>query len=182
MLIREGYTRISSIIGQWNTFSHIDPAVLAAKCEIGTNVHDAIDRDKGDGTIQLDGYEGCYYMSYLKWKEQTKPTILHKEKRLYCDKLKITGAVDAIIQLPDCHELIIVDYKTSAQESSKTWPLQACFYNYLAVMNGITVGPRCLFIKLDKNGLAPKVFEYLYTKEMMGVCISALNCYRYLNA
>ena len=42
MEIKEGYTRVSEILGKRSDFSMIDPQVLANKCRIGTNVHERI--------------------------------------------------------------------------------------------------------------------------------------------
>ena len=41
--IKEGYTRISEILGFFTSFAGIDPGILQAKAMVGTNVHKAID-------------------------------------------------------------------------------------------------------------------------------------------
>jgi hypothetical protein len=181
MTIRDGYTRISSILGQWDKFGHIDPAVLAHKAEIGTRVHEAIEAHIS-GAPDIGDFEGRgYFESYLKWQEKSGVVTVQTEQRLYCDKLKITGAVDALVKFPGGEALTIVDYKTSAQEAPKTWPLQGCFYHYLATVNDIPTCPRIIFLKLDKKGGEAKAFEYFYSKQLMNTCLSALNCYRWLN-
>ena len=180
MTIKPGYTRISSILAQWDKFGHIDPKVLAAKCELGTQVHKAIENDLQHG---IEGDTGLGYLdSFKTWPIESGASSVVTEQRLYCDKLKITGCLDAVVKFPGKPELVIVDYKTSAQESPRIWPIQACFYHYLAIQGGIPVGDRIIFLKLDKGGKAPKAFEYHYSTQLMNVCMSALNCYRWLNS
>lgn len=177
--IKPGYLRVSSIIGQWHQFDMVDPAVLLAKCHTGTRVHEAI--AGGVHHSELTPSEKHYYFSYIRWSTQVEFEIVEQELRMYCDKLKITGCCDAIMKMGN--ELCIVDFKTSASESPKTWPLQGCFYRYLAVQNGYAgLSNRLLFLKLDPKGLLPKVYEYEYTSDLMNICMSALNCYRYMNS
>lgn len=181
MTVKDGYTRISSILAQWDKFGHIDPQVLAKKCAIGTEIHSCIENYTQHG-IESVAKDYGYFDSYRIWAKDSEIINVSAEQRLYCDRLKITGCLDAIIKFPGKGELVIVDYKTSAQESPKTWPIQACFYHYLAIQNGIPVGDRVIFLKLDKEGKLPKVFEYHYSTQLMNVCMSALNCYRWLNS
>lgn len=180
--IKAGYTRVSSILGQWDKFGHIDKSILEAKCTLGTGVHNHI-QNRCDGIVTPpDIWEQGYVDSWESWVSITEPHFAHTELRLYDNTLKITGAIDAIIQLPGSKELIIVDYKTSATPSPKSWALQGNFYHYLCRQNGLELGDRILFLQLKKTGKSPKLFEYQYTKEMWSICMSAYNCYRYLNS
>jgi hypothetical protein len=181
MTVKEGYIRISSILAQWDRFAHVDPQVLAKKCELGTEVHACIENYSKHG-IEGISKEGAYFESYKAWEKEVGVINYSTEQRLYCERLKITGCLDAVVKLQGKSELMIVDYKTSPQESPKTWPIQACFYHYLAIQNGIPVSDRIIFLKLDKDGKLPKVCEYQYSTQLMNVCMSALNCYRWLNA
>lgn len=182
MSVKEGYARISSILAQWDKFGHIDPQVLSRKCEIGTQVHKSIENHSQHGIDSCIEEGSGYFESYKGWAKESNIISVATEQRLYCDKLKITGCIDAIVRFPEKGELIIVDYKTSAQDSPKTWPIQACFYHYLAIQNGLPVSDRIIFLKLDKEGKLPKLFEYQYSSQLMNVCISALNCYKWLNS
>ena len=180
--IRSGYTRISSILGQWDTFGHIDTVVLANKANIGTRVHQAIDNYHEGLYAPLDGASSGYFKSYESWEKAVNPRFDRTEERYYCDKLMITGQVDAICLLPGDTKPCIVDYKTSVQESPKMWPLQACFYHYLALQSGLDLSNRLIFIKLDKLGEMPKIFEYTYTKQLWNVCLAAWTTYRHLKS
>lgn len=180
MTIKEGYTRVSSILGQWDKFGHIDPKVLANKCRIGTEVHQSIEAYIKHGITPSDNLG--YFESYRDWESKSGAINVTTEQRFYCDKLQITGCVDAIVRFEDRKEFVMIDYKTSVQESPKSWPLQACFYHYLAITNCVPIGDRIIFLKLDKDGKEAKVFEYQYSTQLMNVCMSALNCYRWLNS
>ena len=69
-LIRPGYTRVSRILQQYTNFDHIDPAVLANKAQIGTNVHTGIQAEDEEGfpyTIGFDeqGYfQSCHFRPF----------------------------------------------------------------------------------------------------------------------
>jgi hypothetical protein len=180
--LKPGYTRISSILGQWDTFGHIDPQVLANKAGIGTRVHEAIDNFHNGIFTPLEYSTAGYFDSYVKWDKAVNPKFIKNEERYYCDKLMITGQVDAICLFPGDEKPCIVDYKTSVAESPKMWPLQACFYHYLAQQSGVELSNRLIFIKLDKLGEMPKIFEYTYTKQLWNVCLAAWTTYRHLHS
>ena len=180
--IKPGYTRISSILAQWDKFGHIDKAVLENKAALGTRVHDAIKNVHSGIYTPLDDAANGYFESFLKWQKETKIEIVSSEERFYCDKLMITGQVDALAAIPGEEKFVLIDFKTSAQESPKMWPLQGGFYYYLASLSGKTLSTRILFVKLDKMGNLPSIYEYEFTKSLWNVCIAAWTCYRHLNS
>ena len=181
MEIKEGYTRISKIIGQWNQFAHIDPYVLENKCRIGTNVHKKIDAELHGIFIEPLHDEKKYFESWEKWweKEENNLTIISHEKRFYCDKLKLTGCIDALVT--DGNRKFIIDYKTSASVNKKTWSLQAAFYHYLVSENELQIDDEVLFLKLKKDGKTPASYRFKITPDLWSVCQSALSTYRYFN-
>lgn len=176
--IKEGYTRVSDIIGQWDEFGHIDKKILSNKAEIGTRVHDCIEALCDGLPMSPQGRDLDYVKSWNLWFDTVQPKIVCREQRLYCDALKITGKFDALME--ESSGLVLLDYKTSATASPKKWPLQGAFYHYLAKKNGFEVQDRVVFLQLQRDGSLPKIFEFQVTKDLMNVCISALNCYRYL--
>jgi hypothetical protein len=180
-IIKPGYTRVSTILQQWDTYGHIDQDVLQNKCRIGTNVHEAIAGHGSGIYTPLDCVEEGYFASYLKWAEAVKPTYIQSEQRYYCDDMHITGQIDAIIKMPGDERPMLLDYKTSAAESPKMWPLQACYYYYLCVHNGLELSPRLLFLQLQRNGDVAKIYEYTYSQRLWQVCVAAWTTYRYLN-
>ena len=113
-------------------------------------------------------------MSYTKWKERLSPSFEQSEKRYYDHTLMITGAIDALIRFPGDPSAILVDFKTSAQEAPITWPMQAHLYAHLLGINGHVISPRYIFIKLDKNGYMPSVFEYHFDANIRAKCLMAV--------
>ena len=180
--IKEGYTRVSEIVGQWNQLAHINPEVLANKCRIGSEVHEKIAAEV-EG-IYIETAEDCkgYVGSWLEWVREynSEGRYGQTEKRYYCDELKITGAVDAILEIGDLR--VIVDYKTSARANKKTWALQGAFYHYLVNKEheGET-DPYVWFIHLKKDGKKAAQVEVHCTEELWEVAKSALHTYRYFN-
>lgn len=178
--IKKGYTRVSQIIGQWNQYSHIDPHVLANKCRIGTEVHEKITAEI-EGIFLEIGEDGKGYVeSWMEWKESHSSTLnyLETEKRFYCHDLKITGAVDAVVEIGDL--LVIVDYKTSATANKKIWALQASFYHYL-VNKEMQTDPYVWFVHLKKDGKKARNVEIHCTEDLWEVAKSAFHTYRYFN-
>lgn len=169
------YARVSEILSPFNDFSKIDPSVLANKAKIGSCVHQAI-ADDIKGEFPAVGEEAIgYFESYEAWRLQIKPTFLKSEIRYLDQDLMLTGQIDALIDIPNKSMLpTLVDFKTSAQESREVWPMQGHLYGYLLFKNGIMVEPRYLFVRLNKYGNLPDVFEYHYSANTYARCMDAV--------
>jgi len=168
------YARVSDIIRPFSNFGHIDPIVLANKARIGTAVHQCIEEDlKGGFAIPEDDEEG-YFNSYLKWMAHIKPTFVQFEQRYFCDDLMLTGQIDGLVRLPGEELPILLDFKTSANESPITWPMQAHLYSYLLHVNDVAAGLRFLFLKLDKHGQLPIAFSYHYDQKIHNKCMKSI--------
>jgi len=179
MFLHEGkeYARVSDILKPFSDFSHIDEAVLRNKTDIGTQVHNAISDDI-NGSFPSPGKRGSgYFQSYQFWRLTLNPTFIQSEQRYFDDKKKLTGCIDALVKIPGDPLPILVDFKTSAQESPITWPMQGHLYHYLLEESGIRVGKRFLFVKLDKLGSLPTVFEYKFDKNTHAKCMDAIDFY-----
>ena len=178
-IIKPGYTRVSEILSQWDRFSGIDRDVLENKKRIGTNVHEAIDLYNACLPYSLEEDERGYFESYIEWRKLTQFEILASETRLYDDRLMITGAFDLLVKFPQEEEGSVCDLKCSYSEDPINWPMQGCFYRYLLTVNGgQDISQRVNFIKLDKRGYSPDVYEYDVTN-MMRVCESAVITYNH---
>ncbi len=182
--IKEGYVRVSSILAQWNHLAHVNPSVLANKCRIGTNVHEKIAAETEGIYVGLQEDEQGYFESWQVWQEEVKKDMnfIKIETRLYCDKLKITGCVDAFVntnQKKD--ELYLIDYKTSASVNKKMWALQASFYHYLAVVNGYKIHTKSMFVHLKKDGKKAKVHPFECDAKLFAISMCAFRTYQYLN-
>ena len=169
------YARVTDILRPFNDFSQIDPQVLANKGRLGTSVHEAIADDINGEFPSIEKAAMGYFESYESWRFQINPTFLKSEIRYFDDAKMITGQIDALIDLPNRSMLpTLVDFKTSAQESKEVWPMQAHLYGYILSQNGILVAPRYLFIRLNKYGELPDVFEYTYSQNTYARCMSAV--------
>ena len=168
------YARVSDVIRPFCSFGHIDPVVLANKARIGTEVHKLIADDlNGEFVIPSDETRG-YFNSYLKWKKDIKPKFLQWENRFYCQDKMLTGQIDAIIKMPDELIPVLMDFKTSVQESPVSWNMQGHLYRYLLLKNKVDVGDRFLFLRLNKDGLDPKVHAYKLDSYIHQKCMTAI--------
>lgn len=177
MLIHEGksYVRVSEVLKPFNDFSGIDPIVLNNKANLGTRVHQAInDEINGEFPIITPDIFG-YIQSFHKWRELIEPTFLESEMRYYDSAKMLTGCIDTLIQLKGEEKAILVDFKTSAQESPTVWPMQAHLYQYLLSTANKIIAPRFLFLKLAKDGDFPKVCQYRFDLNILRKCLCAID-------
>jgi len=177
--IREGFTRVTSVLNPFTDFSMIEPAVLANASDRGTRVHNFCELYAKNLLIEpVD--EDCkpYVESFIEWFDNFVGEVLHVEERLYCDDLKITGQIDLICKLKGSDRIYIIDLKTP-QTSSKSWKLQTAAYQYLSVIGlGYFIQERgCLM--LDKNGGQAKFISYTDYEKDSTLYFSALKLYRF---
>lgn len=169
--IKPGYLRVTDILSPFSGLSKIDPLILQNAADRGTLVHEIIEGiEQGFPKEEIQDHVFGYIESYEKWA--VGKDFLLAPKRFYENELMITGLVDSIYR--DGDGLVLVDYKTPARES-KTWAMQASAYSCMCKRNGYDIS-RIEFVKLDKTGKAPKVFNYL---EDMDMFRKILECYRY---
>lgn len=190
------YVRISEILSRLQDFRHIDPEVLQNKCNIGTDVHSAIEAhanfDFAAGK-DLECRRLAYFDSYHLWYQKVKPVYKITERRFYDNELMITGQLDAVAVIDN--QLCLIDFKTGANESmtrdgTSAWRLQAHFYRHLLFNNGIMVGPEMRWVQLRTKrikdpyfgsdmviGAIPKVFTYQFDPEVMSRCYDEVHKY-----
>lgn len=171
----KNYVRVTDILGQLQDFSHIDKAVLDAKAQLGTNVHDAIGEYVSGEFPMLESKKAVgYFRSYEKWHSKFKPEYHRMEQRLFCDKLMITGQMDAVVTVGDDQHMLL-DFKTSYKPNLEIWNLQAHFYWYLCKVNSIEISNKMLWINLQKGGGIPKLFSFDYNEFVLQRCIDLAN-------
>ena len=179
MLEFEGkiYARVSDIIRPFVNFGGIPEEVLNRKAALGTRVHEAIENEiKGDMPVVGLQEEG-YFKSFDKWRAIVEPRFIETEKRYYCGEKMLSGCIDAIAKLEGEEKGVLIDFKTSAQESPVTWPMQAHLYKYLVNRAGIEVADRFLFLKLGKYGEMPTVYQYKFDNNLFNKCMQAIESY-----
>jgi hypothetical protein len=168
------YARVSEILAPFSHFSDIAPEVLKNKARIGTEVHAAIHEMVEGRFPAVSGRVLRYVQCYERWRECLKPEFLLSEARFYDDELMITGAIDALVKLQGETLPLLVDFKTSAQESPITWPMQAHLYYRLCNLQDRRIAPRFLFVRLNDKHELPTVYAYHYQENTMNRCLEAV--------
>lgn len=169
------YARVSDIIRPFVDFSHIDPEVLQRKADLGSQVHEAIDDFLKGSFPCLSRKALGYFDSFRQWFYTLHPRFLVTEQRYYHKELRLTGQIDAIVVMPHEKVPVLVDYKTSSQESPVSWSMQAHLYKMLLLHNGHPVADRFLFLRLHKDGELPKAHIYHYDKDTETKCLMAIS-------
>jgi len=177
MLEYEGiqYARVSAIIEPMSNLSYVKEHkkdVLAQRCEEGSTVHEAIEAFlRGEFPILGTEHMG-YFESFKKWHTAIHPQVIIQEARYYCHEKRITGQIDSVMKIG--RETVLVDYKTAAAKSP-AWPYQAHLYGYLLEKNNVAIAKRYIFLKLDKSGKLPKVYEYKFDPFIHQKCMSLIS-------
>jgi hypothetical protein len=169
------YARVSEILDPLFEYRHIDPQILSRKAAIGSAVHEAIAYAIQDEFPILEGSTAGYFSSFVEWTKRLNPMFKASEQRYFCDKARLTGQIDALCMIPGSDLPVLVDFKTSAQESKKVWPLQAHLYDYLLERNGIKVARHFLFVRLHKEGKLPAVHNYAFSPTVRQYCLEAID-------
>lgn len=166
------YLRITDILSPFSGLQDIKPFILSQAADRGTRVHQMIeDYLSGIGIWEEDSSLMGYLDSMKKFWKDGYP-IHYQEQRFFNDEFMITGACDLIIEFQGC--LTLVDWKTS-HAPNRTWPMQGSAYSWLAKKHGIPI-ENILFIKLDKKGSKPQVFQY---EENFSLFLKCYEIYNY---
>jgi hypothetical protein len=90
-----------------------------------------------------------YFESFMLWLKNIESAEL-VETRLYSDKYRFTGQIDAVVKYHDEEDSVIVDFKTSSSYSPY-WRPQIAAYGILCDENGIKF-KRAGALMLKKTG------------------------------
>ena len=172
--IKDDYTRITSVLSPFSGLMHIDKEVLERAAYRGTCVHESIDAIiEGFEPDPLENGWEAYVDSFKQWNVGKR--YIARPERFYDDEYMITGECDAIYKQDD-GTLVLVDFKTSSCVG-KTWPLQGAAYSHMAVKATNLQIDKIEFVKLHKDGKAPKVCTY-YSEEW-DLFLDCLRVYRH---
>jgi len=163
-VIKPGYRRVTEVMNRYTDFSNIDPVVLARAADRGTRVHGFCSlHAAGTPVFFVDDDCAGYVKSFEEWFSNRVDKVLVNEDRFYCDKWRITGAIDLVVILKGESKPTIIDIKSPAT-TSKSWALQTAAYQYLynKEVGKCAYGPadRRLVLMVRKDGSAAKVVEY----------------------
>ena len=97
--------------------------------------------------------------AFLGWEEECKPEWIYAERKVYCDKYKYAGTVDAVAKING--RVCVIDFKTS-KKIYKPYHLQVTAYaQAIKRMDGLRRWPLGIILRLDKETgkFEHKVFE-----------------------
>lgn len=166
-ILRDDYTRVTTVLYPFSGLDKIDPKIVAYAGERGTKVHKICEGIiDGLGELGVEEETWGYVESFKSWWALGHKLVA-MEKRFWDDDLKVTGQVDLILDTPD--GMAIADLKTSSKPS-KTWSAQGCAYAYLAKNAGYDI-KKIQFIHLNKHGKNAKVYEYAVDDSFFLSCL-----------
>ncbi len=172
---RENYVHVTTLLKPLAQFIGVDEDVLSYAQKRGTEIHKAIQMDAEDLAYPLNPEFAGYFKSYQKWLGLTEYAIEQSEMRLYDDKMRITGCIDAIAT--NGKKRFIVDWKNTASQNREYWELQGNFYYHLATINGLDVDNKISFVQLIKEGCNPKVFSFEASEVSWRQCLKYYTLY-----
>jgi len=97
--------------------------------------------------------------AFIKWEREFKPQWIDAERKIYCDKYKYAGTVDAVAKING--RVCVIDFKTS-KKIYKPYHLQVTAYaQAIKRIDGLRQWPLGIILRLDKETgeYQQKVFE-----------------------
>lgn len=171
-------------------FSGIDPDVLEAAAQRGTDVHNAAAayaRGLYVPGFKLDSDRRGYFRSFSNWFDKYVKKVLFVEKEFHSKAFGFVGHIDLVCDLID-NRRIVIDLKTPAT-LSQTWRLQLSAYHHVVceyyVNEGVPadcINIECMSLRLMKDGREAKAVVYNRELNDFTVFLSALNVYRFINS
>jgi hypothetical protein len=132
--------------------------IIDEALEIGNSTHRWIEMyiNRCRGIINTDNNS---VEAFLAWEEEFKPQWIDAERKIYCDKYKYAGTVDAVAKING--RVCVIDFKTS-KKIYKPYHLQVTAYaQAIKRMDGLKRWPLGMILRLDKETgqYQQKVFE-----------------------
>ncbi len=109
--------------------------------------------------------------SFLKWETKFKPEWIGAERKIYCDRFKYAGTVDAVAKING--RVCVIDFKTS-KKIYKPYHLQVTAYaQAIKRIDGLRQWPLGMILRLDKETgeYEQKVFEPKDHFDMFKKCL-----------
>ena len=140
--------------------------VINDALEVGNDTHQWIEDyiNYGHACEDNDGLWRCNHIlkpvkAFLEWVEKYEPKWVDAERKVYCDKYKYAGTVDAVAKING--RVCVIDFKTS-KKIYKPYHLQVTAYaQAIKRMDGLRRWPLGIILRLDKEtgDFEQKVFE-----------------------
>ena len=135
--------------------------VISEALEIGNDTHQWIEDyiNYGHACIEPEDYISKSVNAFLDWTTEYNPEWVDAERKVYCDKYKYAGTVDAVAKING--RIVVIDFKTS-KKIYKPYHLQVTAYaQAIKRMDGLRRWPLGIILRLDKETgkFEQKVFE-----------------------
>lgn len=121
-----------------------------------------------------------YGLSFKNWFDKYVGRVILVETRFYDKELGFSGQLDLVHTLKDSEEIIITDYKSSAQVGSPVHRGQLAGYLHLVNKNGINA-KRAGDLKLKADGGTASWVPVPLDGHALNAFLSALNAERYFS-
>ena len=152
--------------------------VISEALEVGNDTHQWIEDyiNFGHACEDTDGLWRCNHIlkpvkAFLGWTEEYKPEWIDAERKIYCDKYKYAGTVDAVAKING--RVCVIDFKTS-KKVYKPYHLQVTAYaQAIKRMDGLRRWPLGIILRLDKETgkFEHKVFEPKHNFDTFKKCL-----------
>ena len=135
--------------------------VINDALEIGNDTHQWIEHyiNYGHACAEPKDYISKSVNAFLDWTTEYNPEWVDAERKIYCDKYKYAGTVDAVAKING--RVCVIDFKTS-KKVYKPYHLQVTAYaQAIKRMDGLRRWPLGMILRLDKETgeFEQKVFE-----------------------
>lgn len=147
-------------IGEEEYHKIIDEAL-----DIGNYTHEWIERYINEQPFYEKGTKGFNATTnpsidaFLRWEVKYNPEFIDAERKIYCDRFKYAGTVDAVAKING--RVCVIDFKTS-KKIYKPYHLQVTAYaQAIKRIDGLRQWPLGMILRLDKETgeYEQKVFE-----------------------
>lgn len=179
--IPEGYTRVTDLFAMYKTFDNVFPDVLSNAADRGDKAHHACELYALNMLIEQPSEDvKSYFESFKNWFDTYVSEVIYTETRLNHSKLFLSGQFDFLGKFKGSDDLVLVDYKTP-QSHEISWRMQTAAYRYLIrEIIGVDVERR-ISLRINKEGKAPTVKEYIYHDHDERLFLNQLEIYRFFH-
>lgn len=183
-IIKDGYTRVSTISGAFGGYGGIPAAILKNAANRGTAVHEIIkdlildipvaenrfefmnQKPNGDlEKISLKGYVDSFWIFWKPIEARIVPVLIEEE--IENEVLMVTGQPDYFGKLDN--RTILFDWKCTSKNSTN-WDIQANGYVDLYEPYYNDVVEEMNFVRLDKDGKEPEIVELVRDLDLFSNC------------
>jgi hypothetical protein len=173
------YPSVTTVISPYKDFSGVNPEVLEAACQRGTEFHAlAAAHLAGTWIPEVPANVEGRFLSFTRWAAAQVAEVIWVEKTLVHPVLRYRGTPDALLQLRGDEGLTLTDWKTPVT-FDKSWIVQTAGYKELVEKNGWPVS-RIATLQPHPGGGPAKFREFTKSLNLgLSVFISLLNAWHF---